>query len=148
MPTVTGSYVPLSEVASINVKLGPPAVKTENALLTTWIFVDVRGKDIGSYVRGAKKAVAENVKFPPGYYVFWSGQYEYMERAYEKLKTIVPLTLGIILILLYLNFGNLTESLIVMLSLPFALVGGVWLMYLLGYDMSWPRGWASSRWPE
>ncbi|MBI5892875.1 MAG: efflux RND transporter permease subunit [Deltaproteobacteria bacterium] len=136
VPTMMGQQIPLSQVADLIIKRGPPTIRTENALLTTWIFVDVRGRDIGSYVLDAKKAVVENVKFPPGYYVTWSGQYEYMERAYAKLKVIVPLTLAIIFLLLYFNFGNITESLIVMLSLPFSLVGGVWLMYLLGYNMS------------
>ncbi len=136
VPTMMGQHIPLRQVADLEIKKGPPTIRTENSLLTTWIFVDVRGRDIGSYVNEAKKAVSESVKFPSGYYVTWSGQYEYMERAYQKLKVIVPLTLGIIFLLLYFNFGNITESLIVMLSLPFALVGGVWLMYLLDYDMS------------
>ncbi|HXI10488.1 MAG TPA: efflux RND transporter permease subunit, partial [Thermodesulfobacteriota bacterium] len=136
VPTITGAHIPLGQVADIEVQMGPPSIKTENALLSTWIFVDVRDRDIGSYVSDAKAAVAKSVKFPPGYYAAWSGQYEYMQRAYQKLKVIVPLTLAIIFLLLYFNFGNVAESLIVMLSLPFALVGGVWLMYLLGYDMS------------
>ncbi len=136
IPTMMGQHIPLSQVADIRLSKGVAGIKTENALLNTWIYVDVRGRDIGSYVKDAQKAVLEKVKFPPGYYVTWSGQYEYMERAYAKLKVIVPLTLGIIFLLLYFNFGNITESFIVMLSLPFSLVGGVWLMYLLGYDMS------------
>ncbi|MBI3398801.1 MAG: efflux RND transporter permease subunit, partial [Deltaproteobacteria bacterium] len=136
VPTMMGQHIPLSQVADIKLSKGVAGIKTENALLNTWVFVDVRGRDIGSYVQDAKKAVLGNVKFPPGYYVAWSGQYEYMERAYAKLKVIVPLTLAIIFLLLYFNFGNITESLIVMLSLPFSLVGGIWLMYLLGYDMS------------
>ena len=136
VPTMMGQHVPLSQVADIKLSKGVAGIKTENALLNTWVFVDVRDKDIGSYVQDAKKAVLENVKFPPGYYVAWSGQYEYMERAYAKLKVIVPLTLAIIFLLLYFNFGNITESLIVMLSLPFSLVGGIWLMYILGYNMS------------
>lgn len=136
IPTMMGQHIPLSQVADIRLSKGIAGIKTENALLNTWVFVDVRGRDIGSYVADAKKAVLEKVKFPPGYYVTWSGQYEYMERAYAKLKVIVPLTLAIIFLLLYFNFGNIAESLIVMLSLPFALVGGIWLMYLLGYNMS------------
>lgn len=136
VPTMMGQHIPLSQVADIKLSKGVAGIKTENALLNTWVFVDVRGRDIGSYVQDAKKAVLENVKFPPGYYVEWSGQYEYMERAYAKLKVIVPLTLAIIFLLLYFNFGNITESLIVMLSLPFSLVGGIWLMYILGYNMS------------
>ncbi|MBI5328037.1 MAG: efflux RND transporter permease subunit [Deltaproteobacteria bacterium] len=136
IPTMMNQHIPLSQVADIKLSKGVAGIKTENALLNTWVFVDVRGRDIGSYVQDAKKAVLENVKFPPGYYVAWSGQYEYMERAYAKLKVIVPLTLAIIFLLLYFNFGNITESLIVMLSLPFSLVGGIWLMYILGYNMS------------
>ncbi|OGQ61788.1 MAG: hypothetical protein A3G39_03515 [Deltaproteobacteria bacterium RIFCSPLOWO2_12_FULL_43_16] len=134
--TMMGQHIPLSQVADIKLSKGVAGIKTENALLNTWVFVDVRGRDIGSYVQDAKKVVLENIKFPPGYYVTWSGQYEYMERAYAKLKVIVPLTLAIIFLLLYFNFGNITESLIVMLSLPFSLVGGIWLMYMLGYNMS------------
>jgi Cu(I)/Ag(I) efflux system membrane protein CusA/SilA len=98
--------------------------------------VDIRGRDIGSYVKDAQQAVREQVKFQPGYYVTWSGQFEYMERAKERLKIVVPLTLLIIFVLLYLNFKRLTETMIVMLSVPFALIGGVWLMYWLGYNMS------------
>jgi Cu(I)/Ag(I) efflux system membrane protein CusA/SilA len=136
VPTMMGQHIPLSQVADIGLNKGVAGIKTENALLNTWIYVDVRGRDIGSYVEEAKKTVLEKVKFPAGYYAVWSGQYEYMERAYGRLKIIVPMTLAIIFLLLYLNFGNITESLIVMLSIPFSLVGGVWLMYLLGYNMS------------
>ena len=136
IPTMHGEYIPLSQVADIRLSKGVAGIKTENASLNTWVYVDVRGMDIGSYVADAQKAVLEKVKFPPGYYVTWSGQYEYMERAYGRLKIIVPLTLAIIFLLLYFNFGNVAETLIVMLSLPFAMVGGVWLMYLLGYNMS------------
>jgi Cu(I)/Ag(I) efflux system membrane protein CusA/SilA len=105
-------------------------------LLSAYIYVDIRDRDIGSYVAEAQKAVAEQVKFPPGYYVSWSGQFEYMARAIEKLKVVVPVTLLLIFLLLYLNFRRLTETLIVMLSVPFALVGGLWLMWLLGYNLS------------
>ena len=136
IPTMGGQHIPLSQVADIQLSKGVAGIKTENALLNTWVYVDIRGRDIGGYVADAKKTVLEKVKFPPGYYIMWSGQYEYMERAYAKLKVIVPLTLAIIFLLLYFNFGNIIESLIVMLSLPFALVGGVWLMYLLNYNMS------------
>lgn len=136
IPTMMGQHIPLSQVADIRLSKGVAGIKTENALLNTWIYVDVRGRDIGSYVTDAKRVVLEKVKFPPGYYITWSGQYEYMERAYAKLKVIVPLTLAVIFLLLYLNFGNIGETMIVMLSLPFSLVGGIWLMYLLGYNMS------------
>jgi len=98
--------------------------------------VDIRGRDLGGYVADAQKAVREQVTFPPGYYATWSGQFEYMQRAQERLKIVVPLTLLLIFVLLYLNFRRLTETFIVMLSVPFSLVGGVWLMYWLGYNMS------------
>jgi Cu(I)/Ag(I) efflux system membrane protein CusA/SilA len=128
--------VPLGQVAQVSIRKGAPAIRTENALLSAYIYVDIRDRDIGSYVRDAKRAVAEQVKFPQGSYVTWSGQFEYMERALERLKIVVPGTLLIIFLLLYLNFRALAPTLIVMLSVPFALVGGVWLMYLLGYNMS------------
>jgi Cu(I)/Ag(I) efflux system membrane protein CusA/SilA len=115
---------------------GAPGIRTENALLSAYIYVDIRERDIGGYVMDAKKAVAAQVKFPSGYYVTWSGQFEYMERAVEKMKVVIPVTLLTIFLLLYLNFRRITETLIVMLSVPFALVGGVWLMWLLGYNLS------------
>jgi Cu(I)/Ag(I) efflux system membrane protein CusA/SilA len=130
------AMVPLGQVAKISIVKGAPAIRTENALLSAYIYVDIRERDIGSYVAAARQAVNEKVKFPPGYYITWSGQFEYMERAIEKLKLVVPLTLLIIFLLLYLNFRRMTETLIVMLSVPFALVGGVWLMWLLGYNLS------------
>ncbi len=130
------AMVPLGEVARVSIVKGAPAIRTENALLSAYIYVDIRDRDIGSYVAAARQAVAQKVKFPPGYYIAWSGQFEYMERALEKLKVVVPLSLLIIFLLLYLNFRRLTETLIVMLSVPFALVGGVWLMWLLGYNLS------------
>jgi Cu(I)/Ag(I) efflux system membrane protein CusA/SilA len=130
------AMVPLGQVAKISIVKGAPAIRTENALLSAYIFVDIRERDIGGYVAEARQAVNDKVKFPPGYYIAWSGQFEYMERAIEKLKVVVPLTLLLIFLLLYLNFRRLTETLIVMLSVPFALVGGVWLMWLLGYNLS------------
>ncbi|MBI5235503.1 MAG: efflux RND transporter permease subunit [Deltaproteobacteria bacterium] len=136
VPTMTGQHVPLRQVAEIAIKTGPPGIKTENALLSTWIFVDVRTSDIGGFVNEAKNAVKENVKFPSGYYVAWSGQYEYMERAYSKLKVIIPLTLAIIFLLLYFNFRSITECLIILLSIPFSLIGAGWILYLLGYNLS------------
>ncbi len=136
VPTIGGALIPLGQLAHISLEKGPPGIRTENALLSAYIFVDIRGRDIGSYVADAQKAVREQVKFQPGYYATWSGQFEYMERARERLKIVVPLTLLIIFVLLYLNFRRLTETLIVMLSVPFSLVGGVWLMYWLGYNMS------------
>ena len=105
-------------------------------MLAAYIFVDVRERDIGSYVHDAQQAVKDHVQFPPGYYAAWSGQFEYMERAAQRMKIVVPFTLALIFLLLYLNFRKVTETLIVMLSVPFALVGGVWLMWLLGYNLS------------
>ena len=136
VPTMGGMLIPLGQLAHISLEKGPPSIRTENALLSAYIFVDIRGRDIGNYVADAQQAVREQVKFQPGYYITWSGQFEYMERAKERLKLVVPLTLLIIFLLLYLNFRRLTETLIVMLSVPFSLVGGVWLMHWLGYNMS------------
>ncbi len=130
------SMIPLGQLAEVKITTGAPAIRTENALLSAYIYVDIRDRDIGSYVAEARKAVNEQVKFSPGTYVTWSGQFEYMERATEKLKIVVPVTLLIIFLLLYLNFRRITETLIVMLSVPFALVGGIWLMWALGYNLS------------
>jgi copper/silver efflux system protein len=136
VPTMEGAMIPLGQLARIEIAKGAPGIRTENALLSAYIYVDIRDRDIGSYVADARKAVNQQVKFPPGYYATWSGQFEAMERAIEKMKVVVPVTLLIIFLLLYLNFKRLTETLIVMLSVPFALVGGVWLMWLLGYNLS------------
>jgi copper/silver efflux system protein len=136
VPTMDGAMIPLGQLARVVIAKGAPSIRTENALLSAYIFVDIRGRDIGGYVADARKAVNERIKFPPGYYVTWSGQFEYMERAIEKMKVVIPITLLSIFLLLYLNFRRLTETLIVMLSVPFALVGGVWLMWLLGYNLS------------
>ena len=136
VPTPGGAMIPLGSVAHLGLTKGPPAIRTENALLSGYIYVDMRGRDIASYVAEAKRAVGQTIKFPPGYYITWSGQFEYMERAKQRLQLVVPLTLFVIFILLYLNFGRVTETLIVMLSVPFALVGGIWLLWLLDYNLS------------
>jgi Cu(I)/Ag(I) efflux system membrane protein CusA/SilA len=136
IPTPSGGTVPLSEVAKVSLAQGPSMVRTENAQLALYIFVDFRDRDIGHYVADAQKAVAEQVDFPPGYYVTWSGQFEYLERAKARLQIVVPLTMLIIFVLLYLNFRRLTETLIVMLSVPFAAVGGLWLMWWLDFYFS------------
>ncbi len=136
VPTGTGAMIPLGQLARVSLGQGPPAIRTENALLSAYIFVDIRGRDIGGYVAEARRAVQEKVTFPPGYYATWSGQFEYFERARQRMQIVVPFTLAIIFLLLYLNFGRLAETLIVMLSLPFALVGGLWFTYLLGYNLS------------
>ena len=136
IPTPKGAQIPITQVAEITISKGAPAIKSENARKNAWVFVDIAGVDIGSYVAKAQAAVAEKVDLPPGYSIVWSGQYEYMLRAQEKLRMVVPATLIIIFLLLYLNFKSITESLIVMLSVPFALTGGLWLMDFLGYNMS------------
>jgi Cu(I)/Ag(I) efflux system membrane protein CusA/SilA len=136
VPLANGASIPLGEVASIKRTQGPASIRTENAQLAAYIFVDARDRDLGSYVADARRAVADTVKFPTGYYAVWSGQFEYYERAKQRLVIVVPLTLLIILLLLYLNFRRMTETLIVMLSLPFALVGGLWLMWWLGFNLS------------
>ena len=136
VPSMNGAMIPLGQLARVEINKGAPAIRTENALLSAYIFVDIRGRDIGSYVDDARRAVSEKVKFPPGYYATWSGQFEYMERAQAKMKIVVPITLLIIFLLLYLNFMRVTETLIVMLSVPFATVGGVWLLWSLGYNLS------------
>ncbi len=135
VPTM-GGMIPLGQLAQIKLVKGPPSIRTENALLSAYIFVDIRDRDIGSYIADAQQAVREQVQFPPGYYATWSGQFEYMQRATEKLKIVVPVTLLLVFILIYLNFGRLSETSIVMLSVPFSVVGGIWLMYWLGYNMS------------
>jgi copper/silver efflux system protein len=134
--TMDNAMVPLGQVAKVSISKGAPAIRTENALLSAYIYVDIRDRDIGSYVAEARRAVADNVKFQPGYYVTWSGQFEYLERAEDRMKIVVPVTLALIFLLLYLNFRRIAETLIVMLSVPFALVGGIWLMWWLGYNLS------------
>jgi Cu(I)/Ag(I) efflux system membrane protein CusA/SilA len=136
VPTPGGAMIPLGQLAHISLSKGPPGIRTENAMLSAYIFVDMRGRDIAGFVADAKQAVSREVKIPPGYFITWSGQFEYMERAIQRLKLVVPLTMSIIFILLYLNFGRLTESLIVMLSVPFALIGGIWLLWALDYNVS------------
>ncbi len=136
IPLPNGAAVPLGQVAKVKLVQGPASIRTENAQLAAYIFVDARDRDLGSYVADAKTAVAATVKFPSGYYAIWSGQYEYYERAKQRLMIVIPLTLVIIVLLLCLNFRRMTETLIVMLSLPFALVGGLWLMWGMGFNLS------------
>jgi len=136
IPTPSGAQIPLGQVAEFEIKKGPAVIKSENARRTAWLYVDLRDIDVGTYVKMAKRVVDTTVEFPAGYSIVWSGQYEYMQRAQERLQLVVPFTLLIIFLLLYFNFKNITESLIIMLSLPFALVGGIWLIWLNGYNMS------------
>ena len=132
----SSSFVPLGQVAMIHQTAGPMVVRTEGAVPTAWVFVDVAGRDIGSYVAEAKKMVTESVLLPAGYRLVWSGQYEYMVRARQTMQVVVPATLLVIFLLLYLNFQSVGETLLVMGSLPFALVGGIWLIWILGYNWS------------
>ena len=136
VPTPGGAMVPLGQVAKVSLTGGPPSIRTEDAQLVAYVYVDMQGRDIGGYVDDATRAVREKVQLPQGYRVEWSGQFEYLQHAKARLKLVVPATLAVIFVLLYLNFGRLAETLIVMLSVPFALVGGVWLMWWLGYNLS------------
>ncbi len=131
-----GGTVPLGEVAKVERTRGATSIRTENGQLAVYIFVDIAGRDLGGYVADAQAAVAGEVALPPGYSLGWSGQFEYLERAKARLAIVVPATLAVIFLLLFLNFRRLTETLIVMLSLPFALVGGVWLMWAMGFNLS------------
>jgi Cu(I)/Ag(I) efflux system membrane protein CusA/SilA len=131
-----GGTVPLGEVARIERTRGATSIRTEDGQLAVYIFVDIAGRDLGGYVAEAQAAVARDVKLPSGYSLGWSGQFEYLERAKARLAIVIPLTLAVIFLLLFLNFRRLTETLIVMLSLPFALIGGVWLMWWMGFNFS------------
>jgi len=138
LPIVTpaGQHISLQAVADLRVEDGPPMIKSENARLNGWIYVDIEGVDLGTYVDAARKAVASQVDLPVGYSITWSGQYEYMERAKEHLALVIPITVVTIMLLLFLNFRNLVEVLIILGTLPMALIGGLWLLYLLNYNMS------------
>jgi len=136
VPTPTGTQIPLQAVADLELRRGPPSIKSEDARPNAWIYVDLNTSDIGGFVAKAKRVIAEQVTLPPGYSLVWSGQFEYMQRAIERLKLVVPLTLAIIFLLLYFNFRNVSAPLVVMLSIPFALVGGIWLQFAFGFNMS------------
>jgi Cu(I)/Ag(I) efflux system membrane protein CusA/SilA len=138
LPLVTrlGATVPLSAVAQLEIAEGPPMLKSENARPNGWIYVDIKGGDLGGYVRQAQKAVADQVKLPPGYSIAWSGQFEYLQRAEARLRLVVPLALTLIFVLLHLAFRTFWQPALIMLTLPFALIGGYWLLYALGYNMS------------
>jgi len=136
IPTPSGAQIPLNYVADFQLTQGPPVVKSENSRKSSWIYVDIRDIDVGTYVQNAQKVVEKQIKLPEGYSLVWSGQYEYMQRAKERLTIVIPVTLLIIFLLLFFNFKNVPESLIVMLSLPFAMVGGIWFLYALHYDLS------------
>jgi Cu(I)/Ag(I) efflux system membrane protein CusA/SilA len=136
VPAPTGAQVPLYQLADFAIRKGPSGIKSENARRSAWVYVDLKGVDVGSYVKRAKAIVDRELSLPAGYSLAWSGQYEYMEKARKTLNVIVPVTLLVIFILLYIHFHDITEAVLVMASLPFALVGGVWLLYLLDYNLS------------
>ena len=136
IPTPTGTQIPLRLIAELTLRRGPPSIKSENSRPNAWIYVDIKTSDIGGYVAKAKQVVNEQVTIPPGYTLGWSGQFEYMERAAQRLRLVVPATLLVIFLLLYFNFRNVTEPLVVMLSIPFGLIGGFWLVYWLGFNLS------------
>ncbi len=136
VPTPSGAQVPLTQLADISIKKGPAGIKSENSKRSAWVFVDIKGMDIGTYVKQARELVNKSIELPSGYSLVWSGQYEYMEKARKTLNVIVPATLLVIFILLFIHFNNIIEVFIVMASLPFALLGGFWLIYILGYNMS------------
>mgnify|MGYP003632544708 CR=1 FL=1 len=134
--TASGQRIALADVADVSIADGPPGIKSENARLNGWTFVDIKDVDVGSYVENAQRAVSSQLQLPPGYSVSWSGQYEYMQRAKAKLTYVVPLTLAIIVLLLFVNFRNVTEVALIIGTLPLAIIGGIWLMYLNGYNFS------------
>ena len=138
--TMKGATVTLGQIAEVVVTDGPPMIKSENSRPNGWVYVDIRGRDLGGYVADAKKVVAEQVQLPAGYSIAWSGQFEYLERASKRLQLVVPFTLAIILLLLYLTFRNFGEALLIMATLPFALVGGLWLIFGLGHNLSIASG--------
>lgn len=134
--TPSGAQIPLGDIADIRLKNGPGMIRDEDGRLSGYVYVDVAGRDIGSYVRDAKDAVERKVSVPSGYRLIWSGQYEYMERVKERLKLVVPITLFVVFLLLYFNTGSVTKTAIILLAVPFSAIGAVWLLYLLGYNMS------------
>jgi len=136
IPTPTGAQIPLTLVAKLTLRRGPPAIKSENSRPNAWIYVDIKTSDIGGFVRLAKKTLAEQVKIPKGYTISWSGQFEYMERVAQRLRVVVPLTLLLIFLLLYFTFRNLVEPVIVMLTIPFGLIGGIWMIYWYDFNLS------------
>jgi Cu(I)/Ag(I) efflux system membrane protein CusA/SilA len=134
--TPTGTQIPMAQVANLELRRGPPVIKSEDARPNAWVYVDISTSDIGGFVAKAKEVLAQQVTIPSGYTLTWSGQFEYMERAAQRLRIVVPATLLLIFLLLYLNFRNITEPIVVMMSIPFGLIGGIWLVYGYGYNIS------------
>jgi Cu(I)/Ag(I) efflux system membrane protein CusA/SilA len=136
VPTSAGQHIPMEQLAAITTRKGPMVIRSEGSRPNAWVYVDIKDIDVGTYVRQAKKAVAESIKLPPGYNIIWSGQYEYMARAEKRLMLVIPMTLFIILVIIYLNTRSLTKVAIVFLAVPFSLIGAFWLIYILGYNLS------------
>ncbi|MBA3016136.1 MAG: CusA/CzcA family heavy metal efflux RND transporter [Proteobacteria bacterium] len=136
IPTPTGAHIPITQVAEIKIRKGPPGIKSENARRTAWIYVDIKGIDVGTYVKNAQKIIKEKIQLPTGYNIVWSGQFEYMEAAKAKLMVVIPLTLLVIFVIIYMNTKSLVKTFIVLLAVPFSLVGAFWLIYLLDYNIS------------
>ena len=136
VPKPGGGAIPLGDLATITRTKGPTMIRTEDGQLAVYVFVDIRDRDLGGYVSDARKAVSEQVSFAPGYYVAWSGQFEFLERAEQRMQIVIPATILVIFLLLFANFRRLSDTLIVMLSLPFSLIGGLWLMDWMGFNLS------------
>ena len=136
VPTPSGHQIPLGQLADLRYTVGPPSIKSENAKPNAWVYVDIRNIDVGSYVERARQAVAEAIEVPPGYTISWSGQYEYMQRAQQRLMYVIPVTLLLIFVIIYVSTKSMGETLIVMLGVPFALIGSIWLLYVLDYNLS------------
>jgi Cu(I)/Ag(I) efflux system membrane protein CusA/SilA len=136
VPTPAGQHIPLGQLAHLRFEIGPPSIKSENARPNAWVYVDLRGVDVGTYVENAKRIVEEQIDIPAGYTINWSGQYEYMQRAQQRLMYVIPLTIVIIFVIIYINTESLIKTAIVFLAVPFSLVGAIWLLYLLDYNMS------------
>jgi Cu(I)/Ag(I) efflux system membrane protein CusA/SilA len=136
VPTPTGSQIPLTLVADLTLRRGTDVIKSEGSRPNAWVYVDITTSDIGGFVSRARQTLAENLEIPAGYTVTWSGQFEYMERAAERLRVVVPITLLLIFLLLYFTFRNFVEPLLVMLTIPFGLIGGIWLIYAYGFNLS------------
>jgi Cu(I)/Ag(I) efflux system membrane protein CusA/SilA len=136
VPTPRGQHIPLGYLADIEIEKGPPAIKTESSRPNAWIYVDIEDIDVGSYVKMAQRAVAEQIEVPDGYNIAWSGQYEYMLRSQNRLRVVIPMTLVIIFVIIYLSTKSIFKTLIVLLAVPFSLIGVFWLLWYLGYNMS------------
>jgi Cu(I)/Ag(I) efflux system membrane protein CusA/SilA len=136
VPIPSGGNVPLVELAELQIKKGPPAIKSENARPNAWVYIDLKNIDVGTYVKTAQETINREITLPAGYSIIWSGQYEYMERASQKLALVIPITLLIVIVLLYMNTKSLLKTGIVLLAVPFSMVGAIWFLYLAGFNMS------------